>query len=136
MDHVNLKPIGTLTTSATEIPRHWRVSQVEGTIEIEPEYQAGLKDLEAGQDIIVLFHFHQSPPFTSDALIQFPPHHPQPRGVFSICSPLRPNPIGHSVLHVIAIDGCSIRVRRVDMRDGTPILDIKPYLPLEPDTPS
>ena len=121
-------PIGTVHTAARNLPRHWTVSHVEGTLEILPEYTAGLSDISAGQRIVVLFHFHKSPPFIPELLKQTPPHRNKALGVFSICSPRRPNAIGLSVLEVISKDGNRIRVRGLDMIDGTPILDIKPHI--------
>ena len=120
-------PIGTVHTSARELPRHWSVSEVEGWLEILPQYEAGLADMGAGQKIVVLFHFHQSPPFSSGMLRQTPHHRNKTLGVFSICSPRRPNAIGLSVLEVLDRKGGRIRVRGLDMFDGTPILDIKPH---------
>ncbi len=127
--HIHFKPIGHVRTDVADdaIPRHWRVSDVEGTLEIQPRYETGLKDIHAGQKIAVLFHFDRSPAFT-DALLVQTPYHKQPKGVFSICSPKRPNPIGLSILDVVAVEGCRIRVKGVDMFDGTPILDLKPYV--------
>jgi len=121
------KPIGYVKTSATSIPRHWSYSDVEGEIIIDPEYKEGLKDIKSGDKIVVLFCFHKSPPFTKDKLIQKPPHKDSPKGVFSLCSPIRPNPIGLSVLEVLDVKDNIIKVKRIDMFDGTPIFDIKPY---------
>ena len=125
---IELKPIGFLRTDEKNIPRHWTVSAVEGTLIIDEKYLEGCKDIKAGQRIVVLFYFHQSPEFTPDQLSQTPPNRSEKRGVFSICSPLRPNPIGLSVLDVLGLENNAIHVRRVDMVDGTPILDIKPYV--------
>ncbi|MCG6895259.1 MAG: tRNA (N6-threonylcarbamoyladenosine(37)-N6)-methyltransferase TrmO [Desulfobacteraceae bacterium] len=131
-----LKPIGTAHTDATDIPRHWTVSDVKGTLVIDPAYTLGLSDIAAGQRILVLFHFHESPPFSPDLLQQTPPHRNRPRGVFSICSPRRPNPIGLSVLEVLEKKDNVLRVRCMDMIDGTPILDIKPFVRGEDTLPS
>jgi tRNA (adenine37-N6)-methyltransferase len=122
------QPIGYLKTDSRDIPRHYSVSEVEGTIEIMPEFEKGLADIQIGQQIIVLFHFDRSPAFTPDLLKQTPPHRQQPVGVFSICSPRRPNPIGLSILRVLEVRGARIRVKGVDMLDQTPILDIKPFV--------
>jgi tRNA-Thr(GGU) m(6)t(6)A37 methyltransferase TsaA len=124
-----MKPIGRVRVAATKVPRHWSISELTGRLEISTEYESGLKDIAAGQHIEVLFVFHKSPPFTADHNIQYPPHHGRPRGVFSICSPVRPNPIGLSVLRVEAVRGTVIEVCGLDMIDGTPILDIKPHIP-------
>lgn len=133
---VKMNPIGFARTSAEKLPRHWSVSDVEGVLEIDPKYEAGLTDVAAGQRIVVLFHFHQSPPFSDEYLRRTPPHRSEEKGVFSICSPVRPNPIGLSVVEVLAREGTRLRVRNIDMIDGTPILDIKPWITGETDCPS
>jgi len=133
---ITLEPIGTAHTAAESIPRHWTVSDVEGTLVIDPKYTEGLADIAAGQRIVVLFHFHRSPPFAPSLLKQTPPHRDRPLGVFSICSPNRPNPIGLSVLEVLAREDNVLRVRCMDMLDGTPILDIKPLVVGEDTLPS
>jgi tRNA-Thr(GGU) m(6)t(6)A37 methyltransferase TsaA len=123
---IELKPIGFVRTDAKEIPRHWSISDVEGMLVIDEKYLEGLKDIEPGQRIVVIFHFHRSPEFTSRFLRQTPPHRGKEMGVFSICSPIRPNPIGMSILEVLGVGGTTIHVKRLDMLEGTPILDIKP----------
>jgi tRNA-Thr(GGU) m(6)t(6)A37 methyltransferase TsaA len=128
---IELEPIGYVRTEARNLPRHWSVSEVEGELVIEEEYLEGLRDIELGQRIVVIFHFHQSPEFTPELLFQRPPHTGRETGVFSTCSPVRPNPLGMSVLEVLGVEGATVRVRRLDMRDGTPILDIKPYVEAE-----
>ena len=87
-----------------------------------------MKDIRSGQKIVVIFYFHKSPDFTSKLLVQRPPNRFEKRGVFSICSPNRPNPIGMSVLDVLQVNDNVIRVKGIDMLDGTPILDLKPYI--------
>lgn len=124
---VTLHPIGHVETAAQSLPRHWSLSDVEGTLVLRPEYAPGLKGLEPGKRIVVLFHFHRSKPFDADRLRQTA-HGFVDRGVFSICSPVRPNPIGLSVLEILEMDGSRVRVRGLDMLDGTPILDIKPHI--------
>lgn len=125
---IEFEPIGFVRTNAEKVPRHWTVSDVQGTIVIDDRFTAGLRDIVAGQRIVVLFYFHQSPAFTPEYLIQTPPHLNRQKGVFSICSPIRPNPIGMSVLDVIGIEGSIIHVKGIDMIDGTPVLDIKPVV--------
>ncbi|QER41593.1 tRNA (N6-threonylcarbamoyladenosine(37)-N6)-methyltransferase TrmO [Thermodesulfobacterium sp. TA1] len=119
--------IGYVKTEAKEVPRHWSISEVEGYLEINPEYQLGLRDFKKGDKIVVLFVFHQSPPFTSDKLLQKPPHRKELRGVFSTCSPIRPNPIGLSVVEVLEVSDNKVKVKGLDMFDGSPILDLKPF---------
>lgn len=135
---IEFTPIGYVRTQAKaeEIPRHWSLSDVEGELVILPEYRKGLKDIARGARIVVLFHFDRSPRFTADLLTQTPPHRGRRRGVFSICSPRRPNPIGLSVVEVIAVRDNIVRVRGLDMFDGTPIVDIKPFVSGSDDCPS
>jgi len=121
-----MKPIGYVATDAEEVPRSWTISDVEGTLIIDEAYLEGLRDIRPGQRIDVIFHFHKSPEFTSRYMRITPPTRRHEMGVFSTHSPFRPNPIGLSRLQVLGIDGSVIRVRGLDMLDGTPILDIKP----------
>ena len=123
---IELSPIGFVKTEAENIPRHWTISDAEGSIIIDEQYKEGLKDIKIGQRIVVIFYFHQSPQFTPDLLVQKPPHRNEQLGVFSICSPVRPNPIGMSVVEVLGVEGCIIHIKGLDMIDGTPVLDIKP----------
>ena len=125
---IEMTPIGTVQTDCRNLPRHWTVSDVEGKLVIDPRYAGGLADITAGQRIVVLFCFHKSPAFSPGLLKQTPPHRNRPKGVFSICSPRRPNPIGLSVVEVLSIEGATLCVRGLDMIDGTPILDIKPWV--------
>ena len=123
-----MEPIGFVQTDAEKIPRHWSVSDEEGALVIDEKYLQGLKDIRAGQRIVVIFYFHQSPEFTLQFLKQTPPHRGEQLGVFSTCSSLRPNPIGMSVLEVLGREDNVIYVKGLDMRDGTPVLDIKPHV--------
>ena len=133
---VTMEPIGIAHTDVEKVPRHWSISDVEGRLVIDEKYQQGLKDILPGQEIVVLFHFHRSRKFTSKFLVQSPPHRNKAMGVFSICSPFRPNPIGLSVLEVLSVKQNIIHVKRVDMIDGTPILDIKPHIKNKESCPS
>ena len=125
---IELRIIGFVRTDAEELPRHWSVSDVEGTLVIDEEYSEGIRDIRAGQRIVVIFAFHRSPGFSPQYLRQTSGQYGSEMGVFSTCSPIRPNPIGMSVVEVIRIRDANIDVRRLDMLDGTPILDIKPHL--------
>ena len=118
-----------------EGPRSWIASDVEGVLVVDEAYKEGLGAIEPGQRIVIIFNFHESPAFSPDLLRQMPPHRRQgppgvdrSMGIFSICSPVRPNPIGMSVLEVLGVEGNVARVRGLDIRDGTPILDLNPYL--------
>jgi len=125
---ITMEPIGVVHTDADRVPRHWTVSDTKGTLVIDKKYQKGLKDIQNGQQIVVIFHFHKSPNFTPDFLVQQPPHRNEKLGVFSICSPNRPNPVGMSVLDVLQVEDNVIYVQGLDMIDGTPILDLKPFV--------
>lgn len=126
---LNIHFIGRIKTGVQQPPRHWSVSKEAGTLIIDPEYAPGLKGIDAGDEIVVLFCFDRSEPFTPDLLLQRPPHlGGEQRGVFATCSPKRPNPLGMSVLKVTAVDENRLEVSGIDMHDGTPILDIKPHV--------
>jgi len=126
--NIEFKPIELIRTDETNIPRHWSVSNAEGVIVIDEKYTEGLKDIRQGQQIIVIFHFHKSPAFDSGYLVQKPPHKDRAMGVFSTCSPVRPNPVGFSILEVRGIKANIISVKGIDIVDGTPVLDIKPFI--------
>ena len=125
---IDFRPIGFVRTDAQELPRHWSVSDIEGTLVIDEEYSEGLRDIKAGQRIVVIFHFHRSREFSPECLRQTSGHHGRETGVFSTFSPVRPNPVGMSVVEVIGIRDANVAVRRLDMLDATPILVIKPYV--------
>lgn len=126
--NIIMKPIGIFYTNEKQIPRHWSISEVQGKIVVDPQWTEGLREIQPGQKIVVIFHFHQSPQFELKNLIQHPKHKDRPMGVFSICSPLRPNPVGFSVLTVKDIFDNVVFVKHADMTDGTPVLDIMPHI--------
>jgi tRNA-Thr(GGU) m(6)t(6)A37 methyltransferase TsaA len=99
---------------------------VRGTIEIFPDFTEGLKDLDGFSHLILLYVFHRSKDF---CLKVTPFMDTAERGVFSTRAPNRPNPIGLSVVRLVEIDGERICVENIDVLDGTPLLDIKPYVP-------
>jgi tRNA-Thr(GGU) m(6)t(6)A37 methyltransferase TsaA len=99
---------------------------IEGAVKVFPEFIDGLKDLEGFSHIILLYHFHLAKkadlwvkPFMDD----------RNRGVFATRAPSRPNPIGISVVRLVGVEGNTLRIEDVDIVDGTPLLDIKPYVP-------
>lgn len=99
--------------------------EAEGTIEILAEFEPGLTDIEGFSHLYVIWTFDRSEGFQ---LVGTPPSDDRPHGVFATRSPRRPNPIGLTVVELLGRDGRILHVRGVDMLDGTPILDIKPYL--------
>jgi tRNA-Thr(GGU) m(6)t(6)A37 methyltransferase TsaA len=113
-------------TGAEQIPKGLGAEhRVEGVLEILPEFGPGLTDIEGFSHLFVLWAFDRSQGF---ALLGTPPSDIRPHGVFATRSPRRPNPIGLTVVELLHRDGLRLQVRGVDMLDGTPILDIKPYL--------
>lgn len=129
MNMFTMRSIGTIHTPYTEttqIPKGCGTKHsMEGTIEILPEFEAGLKDIEGFSHLFVIWAFHRSEGFS---LISNPPNDTHERGVFASRSPRRPNPIALTVVELLRREGRSLHVKGVDMIDGTPILDIKPYL--------
>ncbi|MBN1948852.1 MAG: tRNA (N6-threonylcarbamoyladenosine(37)-N6)-methyltransferase TrmO [Candidatus Cloacimonetes bacterium] len=127
---IEYHPIGIIHTPFTElqeIPIQPRFAAgIKGTIEVFPEYREGLQDLEGFSHIILLYHLHRSNgyklkviPFLDDT----------ERGLFATRAPRRPNPIGLSVVRLQGIREGVLQIENVDMMDGTPLLDIKPYIP-------
>ena len=99
---------------------------VEGSVEVFPEYADGLRDIEGFSHVILLYHFHLAKP---GSLSVKPFLDNVRRGVFATRAPSRPNRIGLSVARLQRVDGNAIYVQDVDIVEGTPLLDIKPYVP-------
>ncbi len=130
-----MKPIGYVRSPYTEtsqIPRGCGAKHdAEGVLELLPELEAGLTDIDGFSHLYVLWAFHRA---TGEfALVGVTPTDQQPHGVFATRSPRRPNPIGLTVVELLRRDGARLHVRGVDMLDGTPILDLKPYMSSVPD---
>jgi tRNA-Thr(GGU) m(6)t(6)A37 methyltransferase TsaA len=126
---VCFEPIGMFHTpfkSLKGIPIQSTISNMQGKLEVFPEYKAGLKDLSGFSHLYCIYYFDmvklpvplQSKPFLDN----------EKRGVFSIRTPFRPNPLGISILEIIEIRANIIHVKNVDVLDKTPILDLKPYI--------
>jgi tRNA-Thr(GGU) m(6)t(6)A37 methyltransferase TsaA len=125
-----MRPIGFVASpyrDKSEIPKGPGAEhRAEGTLEIRPELEAGLQDIEGFSHLFVLWVFDRSE--GCELVSKVPLDQETPHGVFATRSPRRPNPIGLSVVELLGREGASLRVRGVDMLDGTPILDVKPYL--------
>ena len=125
----SMRPIGYVRSPYQEtrdVPRGLGAKhETEGILEILPEFAQGLTDIEGFSHLFVLWTFDRSEGFE---LMGTPPSDNRPHGVFATRSPFRPNPIGLTVVELLRRDGNRLRVRGVDMLQGTPILDIKPYL--------
>lgn len=123
-------PIGVVHSPFKEpknVPIQATASQgIAGTIEIYPQYVEGLKDLEGFSHIILLYHFHL---IMGCSLIVKPFLDNKLHGVFATRSPARPNKIGLSVVHLIGIEYNTLHIEDIDIVEGTPLIDIKPYVP-------
>jgi tRNA-Thr(GGU) m(6)t(6)A37 methyltransferase TsaA len=130
MNEVSYKPIGVIHTPFKE-PKGTSIQPkagegIEGTIEVFPEFADGLKDLDGFSHIILIYHLHMA---RKAGLMQKPFMDDEKRGVFAIRSPARPNPIGLSIVRLISIEDNILKISDLDIVDGTPLLDIKPYIP-------
>jgi tRNA (adenine37-N6)-methyltransferase len=128
------QPIGFVSspyTSTSEIPKGLGAKHdVDGVLKILPEFEPGLRDIEGFSHLFVIWEFDRSPreELRGADLLASPPSDNRQHGVFATRSPRRPNPIGLTTVELRRRDGIELHVRGVDMLDGTPILDIKPYL--------
>jgi tRNA-Thr(GGU) m(6)t(6)A37 methyltransferase TsaA len=131
---IKLKPIGVIHSpyeQPADIPRPkgydpHKFDTTRGEIEVFTDYQEGLKDIEGFSHLIVLFAFHKS---DKTHLTAHPPFDNKPRGVFATRSPHRPNLIGMTVVNLHSREENILKISGIDMIEGTPVLDIKPYTP-------
>jgi tRNA-Thr(GGU) m(6)t(6)A37 methyltransferase TsaA len=131
---VSMRPIGYIRSpyqQTKEIPKGLGAQHdAEGSLEILPEFAEGLADIDGFSHLFVIWQFDRSEGFL---LTVTPPSDGRPHGVFATRAPVRPNPIGLTVVELLKREGRTLRVRGIDMLDNTPILDIKPYLSSVPD---
>jgi tRNA-Thr(GGU) m(6)t(6)A37 methyltransferase TsaA len=127
---ISYRPIGTIYTPFKRrqgMPIQPTGAQgVSGRVEIDPAYEEGLRDLDGFSHVFLLYHLHLS---DGHSLTVTPFMDDTPRGLFATRAPRRPNPIGLSVVRLVGVAGCTLHVENVDMVDGTPLLDLKPYIP-------
>jgi tRNA-Thr(GGU) m(6)t(6)A37 methyltransferase TsaA len=127
---ITYRPIGVIHSPFTEtnnVPIQPAAAEgIRGTVEVFAEFLAGLKDLEGFSHVFLLYHLHR---VSQTRLVVTPFLDREPRGVFSTRAPTRPNPIGLSVVRLLDREGASLHIENVDIVDGTPLLDIKPYIP-------
>jgi tRNA-Thr(GGU) m(6)t(6)A37 methyltransferase TsaA len=127
--NVTMTPIATVRTPFSEtaqIPKGLDARHdTDGIIDVDPAFEPGLQDIDGFSHLYVLWHFHRVDGYD---LTAHPPSDDRPHGVFATRSPRRPNPIGLTVVALLRREGTRLHVRGVDMLDGTPVLDIKPYL--------
>ena len=126
---ISLKPIGVIRTPYIEpkgIPIQGKFEKgVTGTVRLFPEYRAGLKDIEGFSHLILIYHFNRS---KEERLTGKPFLEDVEHGIFAIRSPHRPNHIGFSIVKLESVKGGTVTFSEVDILDGTPLLDIKPYV--------
>ena len=129
-----MRPIGFVRSpygDTSEIPKGCGARhEAEGLIEVLPEFEAGLQDIEGFSHLFIIWVFDRA---GACELVGRPPTDERTHGVFATRSPRRPNPIGLTVVRLVGREGRRLRVAGVDLLDGTPVLDIKPYLSGVPD---
>ena len=134
-NNIQMRPIGFVKSPYSEtaqVPKGFGARhEAEGTIEILPEFELGLTDIEGFSHLYVVWVFDRS---DGCELLGTPPTDTKPHGVFATRSPRRPNPIGLTVVKLVGRDGPRLQVVGLDMLDGTPVLDIKPYLSSVPES--
>jgi tRNA (adenine37-N6)-methyltransferase len=125
----SFKPIGFVRSPYQEtkqIPKGLGAyHDAEGTIEILPEFEPGLTDIEGFSHLMIIWVFDRSEGYE---LVGKPPSDERPHGAFATRSPRRPNPIGLTTVELLGREGRFLRISGIDMLDGTPVLDVKPYL--------
>jgi tRNA-Thr(GGU) m(6)t(6)A37 methyltransferase TsaA len=124
-EELHIRAIGYVENKFDEPTAPQKIRSTESRLMIDPALVKGFQGLQVGQQIMVIFYFHRSEGF---ALLQHPQgEHSQPqRGVFALRSPYRPNPIGVTIVDLLAVEGNVLRVGGLDAINGTPVLDLKP----------
>ncbi|HWB96365.1 MAG TPA: tRNA (N6-threonylcarbamoyladenosine(37)-N6)-methyltransferase TrmO [Bryobacteraceae bacterium] len=129
-DQLKLEIIGVIETPFHEPPgcpiQPSRAAGAVGTVRVEPRFQAGLRDIEGFDRIWLLYWLHQAP---GSSMLVTPFLDQQEHGIFATRAPARPSPIGLSVVRLLGVEDNLLHVADVDMVSGTPLLDIKPYVP-------
>ena len=130
MNEIKYKPIGVIHSPFKEpkgIPIQPAGAQgIDGTVELFPEYTEGLKDVEGFSHLILIYHFHLS----KESPLKVKPYMDNKvHGVFAMRGPSRPNSIGISIVRLVRVEGNILHIQDIDIVDGTPLLDIKPYVP-------
>jgi tRNA-Thr(GGU) m(6)t(6)A37 methyltransferase TsaA len=130
VEEIRYRPIGIIHSPFKEVKgmpiQPSGALGIKGTVELFREYSAGLKDIDGFSHIILIYHFHLSRGY---ALETRPFMEEETHGIFAMRAPARPNPIGISVVRLIGIEDNILHIEDVDIVDGTPLLDIKPYVP-------
>jgi tRNA-Thr(GGU) m(6)t(6)A37 methyltransferase TsaA len=129
MHEWTMRPIGYVRcayTDTSQIPKGLGAEhKAEGVLEILPAFEAGLQDIEGFSHLFLIWVFDRP---AGSELIALPPSDNRPHGVFATRSPQRPNPLGLTVVELVERKGTRLSLRGIDMLDGTPVVDVKPYL--------
>lgn len=127
---ITLEPIGVIKTpfhTQDNMPIQSGMAKgVKGKIILKKKFADGLMDIDSFSYIIIIYHFHKTPGYKLKVI---PFMDDKPHGVFATRAPVRPNPLGFSVVKLIKVENNILYVEDVDMLDGTPLIDIKPYIP-------
>lgn len=127
---ITYRPIGIIRSPFEDIDnvpiQPTAAEGIRGSVEVFDEFLAGLRDLDGFSHIFLLYHLHR---VSRTRMVVTPFLDREPRGVFSTRAPTRPNPVGLSVVRLLGIEGATLQVENLDVVDGTPLLDIKPYIP-------
>lgn len=127
---ITYHPIGIIHSPFTDLAgmpiQPTGAASAPGTVELLPEFAAGLKDLGGFSHLILLYHLHQ---VQRVSLTVTPFLGSEPHGIFATRAPTRPNPIGLSIVRLLKVDRNTLSIEALDILDGTPLLDIKPYVP-------
>ena len=130
MEQIILNPIGIIRTPHTDVKnmpiQPIAAEGIRGTIELLPEYAAGLKDIEGFSHLTLIYRFHK---IEGCELEVVPFMDTVAHGIFASKAPKRPNAIGISTVKLLAVEGSILHIEQVDMLDGTPLIDIKPFYP-------
>ena len=128
---MSYEPIGVVRSPYTTLdgmPLQTGVDAVEATVELDARVHGALRDLDGFSHVWLLVHLHRVDGWSAEVTPFLDPE--RPRGVLATRSPRHPNPIGLSLVELVAVDPGSLRIRGIDLLDGTPVLDVKPYVPL------
>ena len=130
MNEIKYKPIGVIHSPFKE-PKGTPIQPmgakgINGTVEVFPEYAKGLKDIDGFSHLILIYHFHLA---KGSSLTAKPYMDNEERGIFAIRGSRRPNPIGMSIVRLVRVEDNILHIQDIDIVDGTPLLDIKPYVP-------
>jgi tRNA (adenine37-N6)-methyltransferase len=130
IDPVTFRPIGVVRSPYVETAgmpvQAVAAAGVRGRIELDPACAEGLAGIEGFSHLVLIYHLHR---ITESRLTVTPFLGDEPHGIFATRSPARPNPIGLSTVRLVGVEGTTLHIEELDLVDGTPLLDIKPYVP-------